>query len=92
MTAVRPDGDGVAQRVFVEAAQRAAGVVTARSRGDLAGAEALLADFPSESAKAMGFFVLAELALQTLARATGEDLEAVAQQMSLDIADAFARR
>ena len=51
-----------------------------------------LADFPSETAKARGFFVLAELSLQTLAKATGEDLESVAQQMSLDIADAFARR
>jgi hypothetical protein len=40
----------------------------------------------------MGFFVLAELSLQTLATNTGQDLEEVARQLSLDIAVAFAQR
>jgi hypothetical protein len=87
-----PESADTARQVFVESAQRAAGVVAARSRGDLTGAEALLNDFPSETAKSMGFFVLAELSLQTLATNTGQDLEEVARQLSLDIAVAFAQR
>jgi Fe-Mn family superoxide dismutase len=45
------------------AAQRAAGVIAAKHRSDLAGAHALLAAFPDETTRTRGFQLLAELAL-----------------------------
>lgn len=94
---MRPDpGSGgeaeVGQLALTEAGQCAAGVVAARHRGDLAGAEALLADFPSDDARAFGFFLVAELTMTLLADATGRSVDACATDLSLNIATVFAGR
>jgi len=71
---------------MLDAAQRAAGVIAARHRGDAAGAEALLADFPTEQARTLGFFVVAELSLKLLAQATAEPMDRLVQELSMNIA------
>ncbi|MEH0972373.1 superoxide dismutase [Micromonospora sp. CPCC 205546] len=68
------------------AAQRAAGVIAARHRGDLDGAERLLAMFPDEAARSRGFMFLAELALSLVGTRTGQSMEDVAQELALHIA------
>ena len=69
-------------------AQRAAGVIAARHRGDLAGAQALLAAFPDEDARTRSFQLLAELALSILRAQTGETMDELVQGLSLHIAAA----
>ncbi|MFK3978947.1 superoxide dismutase [Micromonospora sp. NPDC050397] len=71
-----------------EAVQRAAGVVAARHRGDLDGAEALLAAFPSEQAKTLGFYLLAELALGLVRAQSGQSMDDLVQELSLHLATA----
>lgn len=75
--------------VLVEAGQRAGGVVAARHRGDLAGAEALLADFPNDDARTVGFLLVAELSLTLLAHTTGEPMDGLVRELSLNIANSF---
>ncbi|ROP28847.1 superoxide dismutase [Couchioplanes caeruleus] len=70
------------------AAQRAAGVVAAKHRGDLAGAEALLAAFPDEATRTRGFQILAELALTLVKDATGQTMDELVQELSLQLAAA----
>jgi len=79
--------DPAAQSAF-QAAQRAAGVIAAKHRGDLAGAQALLEAFPDEACRTRGFQLLAELALTILRAQTGETMEELVQQLSLHIASA----
>jgi hypothetical protein len=55
------------------AAQRAAGVVAAKHRGDFAGAEALLAEMGNEATR--GFCLLAELALALVRAQTGQSMD-----------------
>ncbi|WP_236049216.1 superoxide dismutase [Paractinoplanes ovalisporus] len=69
-------------------AQRAAGVIAAKHRGDLAGAHDLLAAFPDEQARTQGFQLLAELALTILRTQTGETMDEIVQEISLHIAAA----
>ncbi|MGX6605561.1 superoxide dismutase [Micromonosporaceae bacterium Da 78-11] len=76
-----------AQPVF-QAAQRAAGVIAAKHRGDLAGAQALLEAFPDEACRTQGFQFLAELTLTILRAQTGETMDELVQQLSLHIAAA----
>lgn len=71
-----------------EAVQRAAGVIGARHRGDLAGAEALLAAFPSEQAKTLGFYLLADLTLGLLRAQTGQSMDDLIRELSLHLATA----
>ncbi|WP_320068169.1 superoxide dismutase [Micromonospora sp. RTGN7] len=71
-----------------EVVQRAAGVIAARHRGDLDGAEALLASFPSEQARTLGFYLLADLALGFLRVQTGQSTEDLVQELSLHVATA----
>ncbi|MEU9506818.1 superoxide dismutase [Micromonospora sp. NPDC048170] len=68
------------------AAQRAAGVIAARHRGDLDGAEQLLAMFPDDATRARGFMFLAELALNLVRTQTGQSMEDLAQELALHIA------
>lgn len=93
----RPDpgsggGAEVGLLVLTKAAQRAASVAAARHCGDLAGAEAVLADFPSDDARAFGLFLVAELTMTLLAEATGPGVDACATDLSLDVATVFAGR
>lgn len=69
-----------------DAAQRAAGLIAARHRGDLQGADTLLADLDDRT-RAAGCLFLAELAIALLARADGRDIGAVAAELSLQLAD-----
>jgi hypothetical protein len=73
---------------LAEVAQLAAGVLAARYRGDLDGAEALLREFPTPEARALGFFAVAELSLALLAHHSGEPVENVVRELSLNIAHA----
>ncbi|MFI6761268.1 superoxide dismutase [Micromonospora sp. NPDC050417] len=66
--------------------QRAAGVIAARHRGDLDGAEALLAAFPTEQARTLGFYLLAELALGLLRAESGQSMDDLVQELSLQLA------
>jgi hypothetical protein len=69
-------------------AQRAAGVIAAKHRGDPDGAQALLSEFSDEQACTRGFQLLAELALSILRTQTGETMDELVQQLSLHIAAA----
>ncbi|MDG4765816.1 superoxide dismutase [Solwaraspora sp. WMMD406] len=66
--------------------QRAAGVIAARHRGDLDGAEALLADFPSEHARTLGFYLLADLALGLVRAQSGQTMDDLVRELSLHLA------
>lgn len=74
--------------VAADLVQRAAGVIAARRRGDLAGAETLLASFDSEPARTLGFYLLADLALGLVRAHTGESLDDLVRQLTLLVADA----
>ena len=72
-------------RAAAESAQVAAGIIAARHRGDLASADALL-DGLSDTQKAAGFLLLADLAVSLLARYEDRSVDAVAAELSLHIA------
>ncbi|TDC01602.1 superoxide dismutase [Micromonospora fluostatini] len=69
-----------------ELVQRAAGVIAATRRGDLAGAEELLAAFSSEQAKTLGFYLLADLTLGLLRTHSGQSLDDLVRELSLLVA------
>ncbi|WP_067502134.1 superoxide dismutase [Actinoplanes sp. TFC3] len=69
-------------------AQRAAGVIAAKHRGDLAGAQQLLAAFPDEQARARAFELLAQLVLSILRAQTDQSMDELVQELSLHIAAA----
>ncbi|AVT30847.1 superoxide dismutase [Plantactinospora sp. BC1] len=71
-----------------ETVQRAAGVIAARRRGDLDGAEALLATFPTETAKTLGFYLLADLALGLLQAQSGQSVDDLVRELALHLATA----
>ncbi|WP_232679226.1 hypothetical protein [Nocardioides sp. R-C-SC26] len=59
----------------VEAAQRVAGALAARGRGDHAGAREMLASFDEPTELAGGALLVAELTLALLSTSTGESLD-----------------
>ncbi|MCZ7418639.1 superoxide dismutase [Verrucosispora sp. WMMA2121] len=69
-----------------ELVQRAAGVIAAKHRGDLGGAEELLAAFGSEQAKTLGFYLLADLSLGLLRAQSGQSLDDLVRELSLLVA------
>ncbi|MEV6596789.1 superoxide dismutase [Actinoplanes sp. NPDC051346] len=73
-------------------AQRAAGVIAAKHRGDLDGAQALLAEFTDETCRTRGFHLLAELTLTILRAQTGETMDELVQHLSLHIAAVAGNR
>ncbi len=75
---------------LVEPVQRAAAFVAARSRGDKDAAEAVLADFADDAERAVAFCLLSELAIALLAEHDGEDVDAVATSLAIQIAKAGA--
>jgi hypothetical protein len=81
----RPGGEDSADALMVMA-QRAAGVVAARRRGDHAGAVALLDAFADADQRAMGFYVVADLAVLLLSQASGRSVEECLQDMALVLA------
>ena len=66
-----------------ELVQRAAGVIAAKHRGDLAGAEGLLAAFPGEQARTLGFYLLADLALGLVRASSGQSMDDLVRELSL---------
>ncbi|WP_091082539.1 hypothetical protein [Micromonospora nigra] len=72
--------------VAADLVQRAAGVIAARHRGDLAGAEALLASFESDQARTLGFYVLADLALGLVRAQSGQSLDDLVRELTLLVA------
>lgn len=66
--------------------QRAAGIVAARARGDLAGAQALAAAFTDDAERAHAFLPLTEVSLTIVADGSGRSLDDIAQELSLRIA------
>lgn len=77
--------EAAAFRATADAAQRAAGVISARHRGDLEGASTLLGSL-DDRARAAGCLFLADLAVALLARAEGRDIGDVAADLSLELA------
>lgn len=69
-----------------DAAQRAAGIVAARHRGDLAGANDLLASLDDLQTRAAGCLLLADLAIALLAQTEGRAIDQVASELSLHLA------
>jgi len=76
--------DDVLQAVAL--AQRAAGVVAARRRGDHTGAGTLIGEFDDAGDRALGFYVLADLAVLLLSQATGRSVEHCLHDLALALA------
>lgn len=72
-------------RLTADAAQKAAGIIAARSRGDVAGAERLLASMDDHT-RAAGSLFLADLVVGLLASYEGRPVEVVAAELSLQVA------
>ncbi|WP_019876565.1 hypothetical protein [Sporichthya polymorpha] len=68
---------------LAEDVQLAAGVIAARSRGDLGGAEQLLGAFDSDAARARAFWMLAELALGLVRTQTGQTTDELVRELAL---------
>ena len=73
----------------VAAAQRVAGIVAARGRGDAAGARQLMGSFDSERELAGGALLVAELALGLLQKETGESLDQCVSDLCLHMETAL---
>lgn len=73
----------------VAGAQRVAGLVAARGRGDQEGTRRLLASFHDEGELAGGALLVAELSLGMLSRESGESLEQCAPDLSLQMEHAL---
>lgn len=71
---------------FTECVQRAAAYVAARARGDLEGAESLLASFDNENQRTLAFAALAELSIGLLAAYDEEPTDVVATRLALTVA------
>lgn len=69
----------------VDAAQRVAGIVAARGRGDADGARQLLGTFNDERELAGGALLVAELSLGLLQRETGESLDQCVSDLCLQM-------
>jgi hypothetical protein len=80
------DSPAAAFGLTADAAQRAAGVIAARHLGDFEGANTLLAGMDDHT-RAAGCLFLADLAVSLLAQATGQDIDVVAGELSLHIAE-----
>jgi hypothetical protein len=74
----------------VEAAQKVAGVLAARSRGDHAGARSLMDSFDDPQQLAGGALLVAELSLGMLRQETGEPVEACVRELCLNLERALA--
>jgi len=85
-----PDDRRAELAPVVSAAQRVAGIVAARGRGDAAGARELMRTFESESELAGGALLVAELSLGLLHRQTGEPLEDCVRDLCVEMETALS--
>lgn len=76
----------------VAAAQRVAGIVAARGRGDAEGARQLLSAFDDERELAGGALLVAELSLGLLQRETGSTLDECVADLCVHMEHALASR
>lgn len=77
---------GADPAVLLAGLQRAAGIIAARSRGDLSGAQALAAEFRDDAERAHAFLLLTEVALRIVSDGTGRSVDDVVRDLSLRIA------
>jgi Fe-Mn family superoxide dismutase len=70
----------------VTLARRAAGVVAARRRGDHEGAGVLMGEFDDPDRRAMGFYLVADLAVLLLSQATHRSIEDCVHDLTLALA------
>jgi hypothetical protein len=75
----------------VDAAQRAAGVLVARHRGDVSGSQELLATFADDRELAGGALLLAELTMSLYSDETGRDFADCLQDLNLQMESAVGR-
>ncbi|MCZ3387527.1 MAG: superoxide dismutase [Actinomycetia bacterium] len=73
----------------VDSAQRAAGVLLARHRGDSEDARDLLLSFDNDRDLASGALLLAELTLGLYSQETGRDLETSVRDLNLNMESSF---
>jgi len=74
-------GDGRLSDI-ADAAQRAAGLLAARHRGDAEGVRTLWGSFTDDRALAGGSLLLADLALRLVCEQSGESMEQCVQRLS----------
>lgn len=77
---------------MVDAAQRAAGVLLARHRGEREDAAALMATFADQGELASGAMLVADLALGLYAQSSERDLAACVQELSLQLEEAVSSK
>jgi len=82
---VTDDGSAALERL-IDSAQRAAGLLAARHRGDPDGAAALMGSFAADAELAGGALLLADVAVRLLREHTGESAEACLASVSLSLA------
>lgn len=75
----------------VDAAQRAAGVLAARARGDREGAAGLIGTFASDRELAGGSLLVAELLLGMHAAETGRSVDDCVRELNLQMEAAVRR-
>lgn len=75
----------------VAAAQRVAGIVAARGRGDPDGARQLIGSFSDERELASGALLVAELGLGLLHKETGESLDQCVSTLCLHMESALGQ-
>ena len=73
----------------VDSAQRAAGMLVARHRGDMKDAMDLMQSFDNDRDLVSGALLLAELTLGLYSQETGRDLEACVRELNLHMEASF---
>ena len=73
----------------MDSAQRAAGMLLARHRGDIEDARDLLQSFGNDRDLTSGALLLAELTLGLYSQETGRDLETCVRDLNLNMESAF---
>ncbi|GIE81732.1 hypothetical protein Aph02nite_76820 [Actinoplanes philippinensis] len=66
--------------------QRALGIIAARHHGDVAGAQALAAEFTDDAERAHAFLLLTEVSLTLVSGGSGRPVPDVVRDLSLRIA------
>lgn len=84
-----PPEKGAPLDALVSAAQRVAGVVAARGRGDRAGASQLLRSLDQQELGA-GALLVADLALNLLGRESGQSLDQAVARLCVEVEQALA--
>lgn len=76
----------------VDSAQRAAGMLAARHRGDVDDAMDLMASFTDDHDLASGALLLAELTLGLYSNETGRDIDTLVRELNLQMESSFGAR